>query len=41
MEDTRPYIIDDDDQWKVPDDEPRVELSTRDEDSVPFSVPRD
>ena len=40
MEDTRPYVYDEDDQWHIPDDE-RVEFSTRDEDGVPFSVPRD
>jgi hypothetical protein len=41
MEDTRPYVYDDEDeQWQIPDEE-RVDFASRDEDGVPFSVPRD
>ena len=41
MEDTRPYIIDEDDQFQVPDDERNYDFVPRDEDGVPFSIPRD
>ena len=39
MEDIRPYIYDEDEDWHIPDDERNYDL--RDEDGVPFSIPRD
>ena len=40
MEEIRPYIIDEDEDWHIPDDERNYDL-LRDEDGVPFSIPRD
>lgn len=35
-----PYPVNDDD-WTVPDDEREYGFAARDEDGVPFSIPRD
>ena len=40
MEDIRPYIIDEDEDWHIPDDERNYDTSA-DENGVPFSIPRD
>ena len=39
MEEIRPYRIDEDDDWHIPDDEREYNLSPDDE--VPFHIPRD
>lgn len=39
MEDIRPYGIENDDDWTIPDDE--REYSTAPDDEVPFHIPRD
>jgi hypothetical protein len=41
MEDIRPYTIEEDEDWHVPDDERNYDASTSDENGVPFSIPRD
>ena len=39
MEDIRIFVVDDDDQWHIPDDE--RDYGTSPEDEVPFHIPRD
>jgi hypothetical protein len=39
MEDIRPYGIDDEDDWTVPDDE--RDYNAGPDDEVPFHLPRD
>ena len=40
MEDVRPFRIEDDDEWHVPDDE-REYFAASPEDEVPYHIPRD
>ena len=40
MEDIRPYRIEDDDDWHLPDDEREYNAASSDEE-VPFHIPRD
>lgn len=40
-EDNRQFPPDSDDDWSLPDDDREFALAGRDENGVPFSIPRD